>query len=92
MVRKRTNGWINDYNKSLSTYVRVAAHYSQRDQLSPCVDRASPNDVDSQASGCIIVKHGKVLAVLLISGMGLPQIVNAVSWSPLVEEHEERLQ
>jgi len=32
----------------------------------------------------------KLLAVLLISCMGLPQLVNAVSWSPLQEEREEK--
>jgi len=30
----------------------------------------------------------KLLAVLLIASMGLPQFVNAVSWSPLQEERE----
>ncbi len=35
-------------------------------------------------------KIGKFLVVLLISCMGLPQLVNAVSWSPLQEEHEEK--
>jgi hypothetical protein len=35
-------------------------------------------------------KIGKLLLVLLISCMGLPQFVNAVSWSPLQEEHEEK--
>jgi hypothetical protein len=32
----------------------------------------------------------KFLAVLLILCAGLPQFVNAVSWSPLVEEREEK--
>jgi len=32
----------------------------------------------------------KLLAVLLIASMGLPQFVNAVSWSPLQEEREEK--
>jgi hypothetical protein len=35
-------------------------------------------------------KIGKVLAVLLISCMGLPQLATAVSWSPLEEEREEQ--
>jgi hypothetical protein len=35
-------------------------------------------------------KIGKLLAVLLISCMGLPQLVNAVSWSPLQEEREDK--
>jgi len=35
-------------------------------------------------------KIGKLLAVLLISCMELPQLVNAVSWSPLQEDHEEK--
>jgi hypothetical protein len=35
-------------------------------------------------------KIGRLLAVLLISCVGLPQLVNAVSWSPLQEEHEEK--
>jgi hypothetical protein len=35
-------------------------------------------------------KIGKLLAVLLISCAGLPQLVNAVSWSPLQEEREEK--
>lgn len=34
-------------------------------------------------------KIGKLLAALLISCLGLPQLVHAVSWSPLVEEREE---
>jgi len=33
---------------------------------------------------------GKLFAVLLISCMGLPQLVHAVSWSPLQEEREEK--
>jgi hypothetical protein len=32
----------------------------------------------------------KLLAVLLILCAGLPQLVNAVSWSPLQEEREEK--
>jgi hypothetical protein len=32
----------------------------------------------------------KLLVVLLISCAGLPQLVNAVSWSPLQEEREEK--
>ena len=32
----------------------------------------------------------KLLAVLLILCAGLPQFANAVSWSPLQEEHEEK--
>ncbi len=32
----------------------------------------------------------KLLAVLLISCIGLPQLANAVSWSPLQEEREEK--
>ncbi len=35
-------------------------------------------------------KIGTLLAVLLISCMGLPQLANAVSWSPLQEEREEK--
>jgi len=35
-------------------------------------------------------KFGKLLAVLLLSSMGIPQLVNAVSWSPLEEEHTEK--
>ena len=35
-------------------------------------------------------KIGKVLAVLLILCTGLPQLANAVSWSPLQEEREEK--
>ena len=34
-------------------------------------------------------KIGKLLVVLLISCVGLPQLVHAVSWSPLQEEGEE---
>jgi len=34
-------------------------------------------------------KIAKLLAVLLILCAGLPQLVNAVSWSPLQEEREE---
>ena len=33
---------------------------------------------------------GKLLAVMLISCLGLPQLVNAVSWFPLQEEHDEK--
>ena len=32
----------------------------------------------------------KLLAVLLILCMGLPQLVNAVSWSPIEEERVEK--
>jgi hypothetical protein len=35
-------------------------------------------------------KIAKFLAVLLILFAGLPQLVNAVSWSPLQEEREEK--
>ena len=35
-------------------------------------------------------KIAKLLVVLLISCAGLPQLVNAVSWSPLQEEREEK--
>jgi hypothetical protein len=35
-------------------------------------------------------KIGKFLVVLMISCLGLPQLVNAVSWSPLQEEREEK--
>jgi hypothetical protein len=35
-------------------------------------------------------KIGKVLAVLLILCTGLPQLANAVSWSPLQEEREDK--
>jgi hypothetical protein len=35
-------------------------------------------------------KIAKLLVVLLISCVGLPQLVNAVSWSPLQEEREEK--
>lgn len=35
-------------------------------------------------------KIGKLLAVLLIACMGLPQLADAVSWSPLQEEREEK--
>ena len=35
-------------------------------------------------------KIGRLLAVLLISCVGLPQLTNAVSWSPLEEEREEK--
>jgi len=37
-----------------------------------------------------VKKIGKLLAVLLILCMGLPQLANAVSWSPLQEEREEK--
>jgi hypothetical protein len=33
---------------------------------------------------------GKLLAVLIISCMGVPEVVNAVSWSPLEEEREAK--
>lgn len=36
-------------------------------------------------------KIGKLLAVLLILCAVLPQIVNAVSWSPILEEHDEKI-
>lgn len=36
-------------------------------------------------------KIGKFLAVLLISCVGLSQLANAVSWSPLEEEREEKV-
>ncbi|MGC1454055.1 MAG: hypothetical protein WA946_02575 [Nitrospirota bacterium] len=35
-------------------------------------------------------KIAKLLAVLLILCTGVPQLVNAVSWSPLQEEREEK--
>jgi hypothetical protein len=35
-------------------------------------------------------KIAKLLVVLLILCAGLPQLVNAVSWSPLEEEREEK--
>jgi hypothetical protein len=35
-------------------------------------------------------KIAKLLVVLLISYAGLPQLVNAVSWSPIQEEREEK--
>jgi hypothetical protein len=35
-------------------------------------------------------KIAKLLAVFLILCVGLPQLVNAVSWSPLQEEREEK--
>ncbi len=35
-------------------------------------------------------KIGKLLVVLLISCMGLPQLANAVSWSPLQEGSEAK--
>lgn len=35
-------------------------------------------------------KIAKLLAVLLILCAGLPQLVNAVSWSPVQEEREEK--
>jgi len=35
-------------------------------------------------------KIARFLVVLLISCMGLPQLVSAVSWSPLEEEREEK--
>jgi hypothetical protein len=35
-------------------------------------------------------KIGWLLAVLLISCVGLPQLASAVSWSPLEEEREEK--
>jgi hypothetical protein len=35
-------------------------------------------------------KIGKLLAVLLILCVGVPQFANAVSWSPLQEEREEK--
>jgi len=35
-------------------------------------------------------KTAKLLVVLLISCIGLPQLVSAVSWSPLQEEREEK--
>ncbi len=34
-------------------------------------------------------KIGKLLGILLILCLGLPQLVHAVSWSPLQEEREE---
>jgi len=37
-----------------------------------------------------MIKNAKLLAVLLISCMGPPQLANAVSWSPLQEEREEK--
>jgi hypothetical protein len=37
-----------------------------------------------------VKKITKLFAVLLISCMGLPQLVNAVSWSPILEEREEK--
>ena len=37
-------------------------------------------------------KIARFLVVLLISCMGLPQLVNAVSWSPLQEEREEKIE
>jgi hypothetical protein len=36
-------------------------------------------------------KIAKLLTVLLILCAGVPQLVNAVSWSPLVEEREEKI-
>jgi len=33
-------------------------------------------------------KLGKLLAILLVSSLGLPGLVNAVSWSPVEEERE----
>jgi hypothetical protein len=36
-------------------------------------------------------KIGKLLVVLLISCVGLPQFVSAVSWSPIQEEREEKV-
>jgi hypothetical protein len=35
-------------------------------------------------------KLAKFLIVLLVSCMALPQLVNAVSWSPIQEEREEK--
>jgi len=35
-------------------------------------------------------KIAKLLVVLLISCVGLPPLVNAVSWSPMQEEREEK--
>jgi hypothetical protein len=35
-------------------------------------------------------KIAKLLAVLLILCAGLPKLVNAVSWSPILEEREEK--
>jgi hypothetical protein len=35
-------------------------------------------------------KIAKLLVVLLLSCAGLPQLVNAVSWSPIQEEREEK--
>jgi hypothetical protein len=35
-------------------------------------------------------KTAKLLAIILIICAGLPQIVNAVSWSPLEQEREEK--
>jgi hypothetical protein len=37
-----------------------------------------------------MIKIAKLLAVLLLVCAGLPQLVNAVSWSPLQEEREEK--
>lgn len=37
-----------------------------------------------------MIKLGKLLAVLLISCIGLPQFVNAVSWPPIQEERKEK--
>ena len=36
-------------------------------------------------------KIGKLLVVLLILCVGLPQLANAVSWSPVQEEREEKI-
>jgi hypothetical protein len=44
----------------------------------------------SNCGGYNMKKIGKLLAVLLILCMGLPQFVNAVSWSPLQEEGKEK--
>jgi hypothetical protein len=35
-------------------------------------------------------KIARILIILLLSCVWLPQVVNAVSWSPLEEEHEEK--
>lgn len=35
-------------------------------------------------------KSGRLFAVLLILCAGLPQLANAVSWSPIAEEREEK--
>jgi hypothetical protein len=44
----------------------------------------------SNCGGYNMKKFARLLAVFLILCAGLPQLVNAVSWSPIQEEREEK--